>query len=66
MAEDNATDFEALAAKQQRQGYLSDLWGFLLATGKWWLVPVLLVLLLLGALMVLSASAAAPFLYTLF
>jgi hypothetical protein len=45
---------------------LGELWQFLRLTGKWWLVPVLVALLLLGAAVWLSGSGAAPFLYTLF
>jgi hypothetical protein len=44
-----------------------DLWGFLKERKKWWLLPMVLVLLLFGALIVLtSGSAIAPFIYTLF
>lgn len=44
-----------------------DLWGFLKARKKFWLAPIIFVLLLLGALIVLSeGSAVAPFIYTLF
>jgi hypothetical protein len=46
---------------------LKDLWGFLKVRKKFWLAPIILVLLLLGALIVLSeGSAVAPFIYTLF
>ena len=46
---------------------LSDLWGFLKERKKWWLLPMVLVLLLFGVLIVLtSGSAIAPFIYTLF
>ena len=46
---------------------ISDLWGFLKERKKWWLLPMVLVLLLFGALIVLtSGSAIAPFIYTLF
>ena len=46
---------------------LKDLWGFMKARKKFWLLPVILVLLLLGSLLVLSqGSAVAPFIYTLF
>ena len=46
---------------------LKDLWGFMRERKKFWLAPIILVLLLLGALMVLAqGSAAAPFIYTLF
>jgi hypothetical protein len=47
--------------------FLQDLWGFLSQRKKFWLVPVILVLLTFGALIVLtSGSALAPFIYTLF
>ena len=46
---------------------LGDFWGFLKERKKWWLLPMILVLLLFGALIVLtSGSAVAPFIYTLF
>ncbi len=47
--------------------FLADLWGFLRVRKKYWLMPIILVLLLLGALIVFtSGSALAPFVYTLF
>jgi hypothetical protein len=46
---------------------LKDLWAFLKMRKKFWLAPIILVLVLLGALIVLSqGSAVAPFIYTLF
>jgi hypothetical protein len=39
---------------------------FLRENKKWWLTPIILSILLLGALVVLGGSAAAPFIYTLF
>ena len=46
---------------------IADFWGFLKERKKWWLLPMILVLLLFGALIVLtSGSAVAPFIYTLF
>jgi len=46
---------------------LKDLWGFMRVRKKFWLAPVIIVLLLLGSLIVLSqGSAVAPFIYTLF
>lgn len=46
---------------------LKDLWGFMKERKKFWLAPIIIVLLLLGALIVLSqGSAVAPFIYTLF
>ena len=46
---------------------LKDLWGFLRVRKKFWMAPIILVLLLLGGLLVLTqGSAVAPFIYTLF
>jgi len=46
---------------------LGDLWGFLRERKKFWLGPIILVILAIGALIVLSeGSAVAPFIYTLF
>ena len=46
---------------------LKDLWGLMKVRKKFWLAPIILVLVLLGALIVLSqGSAVAPFIYTLF
>ncbi|MCJ7500000.1 DUF5989 family protein [bacterium] len=46
---------------------MKDLWLFLKERKKFWLLPIILVLLLLGALIVLTqGSAIAPFIYTLF
>lgn len=47
--------------------FFHDLWGFLKVRKKFWLLPLILMLLLFGALIVLtSGSAVAPFIYTLF
>ncbi len=46
---------------------LQDLWSFMRERKKFWLAPIMLVMLLLGALLVLAqGSAIAPFIYTLF
>ncbi len=46
---------------------LMEFWIFLKVRKKWWLTPIVTVLVLLGALIVLSqGSAMAPFIYTLF
>ncbi len=47
--------------------FLADLWDFMRTRKKFWLAPVIFVLLLLGFLIVFSqGSAVAPFIYTLF
>ena len=46
---------------------LADLWGFMKERKKFWLAPIIIVLVLLGGLLVLAqGSAVAPFIYTLF
>ncbi len=46
---------------------ISDLWQFLKIRKKFWLAPIMMVMLLLGALIVFAqGSVVAPFIYTLF
>jgi hypothetical protein len=48
-------------------GFVGELFRFLLTRKKYWLVPVILVMIILGgALMLAQGSAVAPFIYTLF
>ena len=47
--------------------FLKELFAYMKARGKWWLLPVFIILVLLGGLLVLSqGSAVAPFIYTVF
>jgi len=47
--------------------FIQELWRFMKVRKKFWLLPILLVMALFGALIVLSqGSAVAPFIYTLF
>ncbi|MBF0172162.1 MAG: hypothetical protein HQL83_01825 [Magnetococcales bacterium] len=47
--------------------FLSELWEFMRVRKKFWLLPILIMMVLLGGLIVLSqGSAVAPFIYTLF
>jgi hypothetical protein len=58
-------DFEE-AAKGRRTGLVGELWSFMKHNKKWWLGPIIVMLLLVAALVFLSGTAAAPFIYTLF
>ncbi|MGE3803653.1 MAG: DUF5989 family protein [Gemmataceae bacterium] len=60
-----ANDFER-AGNEQSTSLLTEYWSFLQHNKKWWLLPLLAVLLLFGVLLLFSGSAAAPFIYTLF
>lgn len=47
--------------------FFKDLWDFMKVRKKFWLAPIIIVLLLLGALLVFAqGSAVAPFIYTIF
>tara|TARA_B100001123_G_C14512075_1_gene710741 strand:+ start:112 stop:261 length:150 start_codon:yes stop_codon:yes gene_type:complete len=47
--------------------FLKEFWEFLKERRKYWLIPILIVLVLFGGLIVLSqGSAIAPFIYTMF
>ena len=47
--------------------FFKDLWDFMRMRKKFWLAPIIIVLLLLGALLVFAqGSAVAPFIYTIF
>ena len=52
---------------QSKLSIISELWAFMRVRKKWWLGPILVMLLLLGMLVVFTqGSALAPFIYTLF
>jgi Family of unknown function (DUF5989) len=53
-------------AHRPRTSIGREFWDFLKANKKWWLLPILLVLLAVGLLITLAGTAAAPFIYTLF
>ena len=47
--------------------FIQDLWGFMRDRKKFWLAPIMLIMVLLGSLIVLAqGSAVAPFIYTIF
>jgi hypothetical protein len=47
--------------------FLAELWKFLRVRKKFWLLPIMIVMLLMGALLIFAqGSAIAPFIYTLF
>jgi hypothetical protein len=47
--------------------FISELWDFLRARKKMWMLPIIIIALLLGGLVILTkGSAVAPFIYTIF
>lgn len=61
----SSNDF-AREAQSARAGMMREFIDFLRDNKKWWLVPLLVTFLLVGALIVLTSTGAGPFLYTLF
>jgi hypothetical protein len=62
----NENEFEQMAKQQQEVSFLGEIWLLIREKKKYWLVPIIVVLLLLGVLVLLSGTAVAPFIYTLF
>jgi Family of unknown function (DUF5989) len=61
-----SSDRFAEQANQPSAGLFCELLAFLLHNKKWWLAPILIVLALVGVLVILAGTSAAPFIYTLF
>ena len=63
-----------VTAKKKKDGdimskisVIKEMWSFIKVRKKWWLIPIIAFLLILGTLIVLAeGSALAPFIYTLF
>jgi hypothetical protein len=66
MSTDKTSEFEQAAASESGGSIFSEFWAFLRYNKKWWLLPILVVILLLGVLVFLGSTGAAPFIYTLF
>lgn len=63
--QEQSSEFSKLS-QEKRTPLLAEFWIFLKHNKKWWLLPILIVLLLLGLLVLLSGTAIAPFIYPLF
>ncbi|MEI6024814.1 MAG: DUF5989 family protein [Phycisphaerales bacterium] len=50
----------------RRRSFLSELFSFVISHKTYLLIPIIVVLLLVGALIILGGTKAAPFIYTLF
>ncbi len=66
MGDEPMSDFEKLASTEQERGFFGEFWDFLRYNKKWWLAPILILLLLIGVVVLFSGTALAPFIYTLF
>ncbi|MDQ4149905.1 MAG: DUF5989 family protein [Actinomycetota bacterium] len=63
--EQEAPDFED-AASRPRHGFASDVWSFVWRNKRWWMIPMIVVLALLGLLVLVTGSGAGAFIYPLF
>ena len=59
-------DFEIAARAEGERSMAGEVWYFLKNSKKWWLLPIIVVMVGFGILIFLSGTAAAPFIYTLF
>ncbi|MGC6423729.1 MAG: DUF5989 family protein [Lentimonas sp.] len=60
------TEFEKSSAEASNKGLLSEFFGLLMENKKWWLAPIIIIMLLFGVLMLLAGTGAAPFIYSVF
>jgi len=63
---DKQDDDFAVKAGEERSNLAGEWIDFLKENKKWWLAPIIVSILVLGLLVVLGGTAAAPFIYTLF
>lgn len=61
-----SSDEFAEQAKGSRSNLIKEFFAFIVEGKKWWLTPIIVMLLLLGLFIILGGTAAAPFIYTLF
>ena len=59
-------DFGRMARAHGEGNFVRELWQLISQRKKYWMIPIVAVLLAFGLLVVLSGTAAAPFIYTLF
>lgn len=66
MVESQKNEFAKVAGEADSGGLVSEFWFFIRQNKKWWMIPFVAVLLILGGLVLLAGTGAAPFIYTLF
>jgi membrane glycosyltransferase len=60
-----SSEFEELS-REQTPSLLREIWTFIREEKLWWMSPIIIALLLVGILVALTSTGAAPFIYTLF
>jgi hypothetical protein len=64
--ENEPVDFSDITNSSKQSSFLGEFASMLMHNKKWWLTPIVLVLILFGLLIILGGSSYAPFIYTLF
>ena len=65
MPDPEKKSFSAQAEEKQR-GSVAEFFSFVAHNKKWWLTPIIVILIVVGVLAVLGGSGVAPFIYSLF
>lgn len=65
MSDSTPKDFEKAVQNDRPPTLVREFWEFLCQNKKWWMLPILIVLLVFGVLVFLSGTGFAPFIYTL-
>jgi hypothetical protein len=66
MRDQGKITFEKAASEHVQKGILVELWHFMRHGKKWWMMPIVVMLLVFSLLIALSGTGIAPFIYTLF
>jgi hypothetical protein len=66
MSEEKSEKSFSQLSREQRPSLMAEFWDFLKHNKKWWLLPILAVFFLLGALVLLGGTALGPWIYPLF
>ena len=66
MTQHHPSPVKKAASETRRFGFAAELWEFMKATWKWWLLPIVVVIVVFSLLIFLSGTDVAPMVYTLF
>lgn len=61
---DNTVESFEAHARESRTGFAAELWDFIKHNKKYWMLPILVVILMVGLMVILGGTAAAPWIYT--
>lgn len=62
---ENTNEFTA-HAQQDRTNILQEFWGFICHNKKWWLTPIILLIMFVGIMVIIGSGGVGPFIYALF